>query len=106
MNVYVDIDETICFYESDRNYPDAQPSHKNIAKINKLYDEGHTIVFFTARGLASGRGEQHYRPITEQQLKEWGVKYHELCFKGHNGDYFIDDRGINAKDFFNDTDIS
>jgi len=80
--------------------------HRSKERQNKLYDEGHTIVFFTARGLASGRGEQHYRPITEQQLKEWGVKYHELCFKGHNGDYFIDDRGINAKDFFNDTDIS
>ena len=44
MNVYVDIDETICFYDSDRNYPDAIPSHENIAKINKLYDEGRTKV--------------------------------------------------------------
>jgi hypothetical protein len=28
-----------------------------------------------------------------------------LCFKGHNGDYFIDDRGINAGDFFNETKV-
>ena len=69
-----------------------------------MYDEGHTIVYYTARGLKSGRGEQHYRPITEQQLNEWGCRYHELCFKGHNADYFIDDRGINAEDFFNDID--
>ena len=96
----VDIDETICFYEGKRRYDLSIPNYENIAKINKLYDEGHTIVFYTARGLKSGRGEKHYRPITEQQLKEWGVKYHELCFKGHNGDYFIDDRGINAEDFF------
>ncbi len=105
MSKYViDIDGTIC--KEVGEVIGREPYMDRIAKINKLYDEGHTIVFFTARGLASGRGEQHYRPITEQQLKEWGVKYHELCFKGHNGDYFIDDRGINAKDFFNDTDIS
>ena len=98
----VDIDGTICTPTVGRDYHKAQPWQDRIAKINKLYDEGHTIVFYTARGLKSGRGEQHYRPITEQQLKEWGVKYHELCFKGHNGDYFIDDRGINAGDFFKD----
>lgn len=100
----IDIDGTIC--KEEGKVVGRTPYFDRIEKINKLYDEGHTIVFYTARGLKSGRGEQHYRPITEQQLKEWGVKYHELCFKGHNGDYFIDDRGINAEDFFNDTDIT
>ena len=38
--VLVDIDETICFYEGKRVYGTATPSHENIAKINKLYDEG------------------------------------------------------------------
>tara|TARA_R110000851_G_scaffold13015_8_gene44742 strand:+ start:105 stop:398 length:294 start_codon:yes stop_codon:yes gene_type:complete len=75
MNVYVDIDETICFYESDRNYPDAQPSHKNIAKINKLYDEGHTITYWTARGTVT---KIDWFDITEKQLKNWGCKWHNL----------------------------
>ena len=97
-NYLIDIDGTIC--KEVGEVIGREPYVDRIEKINKLYDEGHTIVFYTARGLKSGRGEQHYRPITEQQLKEWGVKYHELCFKGHNGDYFIDDRGINAEDFF------
>ena len=52
-----------------------------IEKINKLYDEGHTIIYYTARGLKSGRGEQHYRPITEQQLKEWGVSIKSCVLK-------------------------
>ena len=98
MKYVIDIDGTIC--KEVGEVIGREPYMDRIAKINKLYDEGHTIVFYTARGLKSGRGEPHYRPITEQQLKEWGVKYHELCFKGHNGDYFIDDRGINAEDFF------
>ena len=37
MKVYVDIDETICYYEGKRNYPEALPMPENIAKINKLY---------------------------------------------------------------------
>ena len=110
MIYYIDIDGTICEDipkkgKDEATYRSQQPFYKRIEQINKLYDEGHTIVFYTARGLKSGRGEPHYRPITEQQLKEWGCKYHELCFKGHNGDYFIDDRGINAGDFFNETKV-
>ena len=75
MNVYVDIDETICFYDSDRNYPDAIPSYENIAKINKLYDEGHTITYWTARGTVT---KIDWFDITEKQLKDWGCKWHNL----------------------------
>ena len=53
----------------------------------------------TARGLKSGRGETYYRPITEEQLKSWGCKYHELSFKIHDADFFIDDKGISDTDF-------
>ena len=44
MKIFVDIDETICFYEGERHYPDAVPNMENIAKINKLYDEGKIII--------------------------------------------------------------
>ena len=46
----IDIDETICFYSGKRQYHLAEPSQENIAKINKLYDEGWKIVYWTARG--------------------------------------------------------
>ena len=36
----VDVDETVCFYPEDRRYDLAEPIKDNIAKINKLYDEG------------------------------------------------------------------
>ena len=36
MIYYVDIDETICRYEGDRNYPDALPIEENIEKEYKL----------------------------------------------------------------------
>ena len=106
MKYVIDIDGTIC--KEVGEVIGREPYIDRIEKINKLYDEGHTIVYYTARGLKSGRGEKHYRPITEQQLKEWGVSITSCVFKGHNGDYFIDDRGINdfcKEDFFNDIDI-
>ena len=54
MIYYIDIDETICDYEGPRKYPLATPIKKNIEKINKLYDEGHTIIYWTARGTVTG----------------------------------------------------
>jgi len=50
MTIFVDIDETICYYENERDYNLALPLVDNIKKINKLYDEGHHIKYWTARG--------------------------------------------------------
>jgi len=77
MRVFVDIDETICFYDGvDRlGYKNAIPNEKNIAKINKLYDEGHEITYWTARGSYSGID---YLELTANQLDKWGCQYHEL----------------------------
>jgi len=74
-NIYVDIDETICFYSGEREYPLAEPLDENIAKINKLYDEGNTITYYTARGSATGID---WYETTRDQLNEWGCKYHYL----------------------------
>ena len=54
MKIFVDIDETICFYEGDRNYPDAKPNLENIKKINTLYEKGNEITYWTARGSMTG----------------------------------------------------
>ena len=75
MVIYVDIDETICFYEGERNYPEAIPNYGNIAKINKLYDEGHEITYWTARGSVT---KIDWMNTTVNQLKKWGCKYHDL----------------------------
>ena len=75
MKVYVDIDENICFYDGKREYPNAIPSKENIAKINKLYDEGHEITYWTARGSVTGID---WGITTETQLEDWGCKYHKL----------------------------
>ena len=75
LKVYVDIDETICFYNGERHYPDAIPNIENINKINKLYDKGHEITYYTARGSVS---KIDYFGLTKNQLNRWGCKYHYL----------------------------
>ena len=55
--------------------------------------------------MKSGRGEKHYRPITEQQLKEWGCKYHDLWFKKHDATHYIDDKALRPEEFFDDTEF-
>lgn len=75
MIIYVDIDETICYYDGERNYPDALPILENIAKINKLYDEGNEITYWTARGTVTGLD---WMETTINQLKKWGCKYHKV----------------------------
>ena len=99
MIYYVDIDETICRYEGERNYPDALPIEKNIEKINDLYESGNTVVYWTARGTTTGLD---WRDVTEKQFSKWGVKYHELKFGKPNYDLFIDDKNIGSERFFSE----
>lgn len=75
MNIYVDIDETICNYSGERRYDLAEPILENIDKINRLYDEGHTITYWTARGTMTGID---WFQVTENQLQQWGCKFHKL----------------------------
>jgi len=78
MNIYVDIDETICYYEDEREYHLAKPINSNIDKINKLYQEGNQITYYTARGSVFKDRIEEYINLTEGQLKLWGCKYHNL----------------------------
>tara|TARA_Y100000310_G_C20532066_1_gene738986 strand:- start:499 stop:897 length:399 start_codon:yes stop_codon:yes gene_type:complete len=84
----VDIDETICFYKDKRRYDMAIGHMANISKINKLYDEGWKIVYWTARGgseKSKALGKCYY-DFTYKQLKDWGCKFHELC-TGTKGEF-------------------
>ena len=97
-----DIDGTICNTPQDKNgdfdYTKSTPRHDQIEKINKLHNEGHEIVYWTARGCKSG---DDYTELTKQQFLEWGVKYHDLQVgnKPHF-DMYICDKSYNSESFF------
>ncbi len=102
MLIYVDIDETICESPEDRDYTKARPIKERIEKINKLFDEGNTIVYWTARGTMTGID---WYQVTQKQFDIWGVKYHDLKMGKPAYDLFIDDKNIKSETFFNDTAI-
>ena len=95
--IYVDIDETICKSPESRDYSLAEPMMERIKKINRLYESGNKIVYWTARGTGSGID---WREVTEKQFKKWGVKYHELRLGKPIYDLFIDDKNINSDTYF------
>ena len=97
--IYVfDIDGTLCTLVNNADYKKAQPIINRIEKVNKLYDEGHYIKLYTARGSQTGID---WTAITKDQLSNWKLKFHELIIncKPH-GDIFVDDKAINAELFF------
>jgi hypothetical protein len=96
MIYYVDIDHTI-FDTQGMDYENSKPIIDRIEKINKLYDDGHTIVYWTARGSGSGKD---WSKVTQEQFKQFGVKYTSLKFGKPIYDIFIDDKNINSEEFF------
>jgi len=82
----------------DRDYNHSTPIIKNIEKINDLYDAGHTIVYWTARG--SGSGKDHTE-LTKHQMEKWKAKFHELKLGKPVYDLFICDKAVDSRDYFN-----
>ena len=96
MIIYVDIDETICSF-TDGKYSLAKPIKNRIDKINKLYEEVNTIIYWTARGTTTNL---NWFNVTQDQLERWGCKYSELRMGKPYYDLFIDDKNINSEEFF------
>jgi len=92
-----DLDGTLCSSAAPI-YADEVPFQGRIDMVNRLFDEGHYIKIYTARGMTTGG---NFREVTEWQLDHWGVKYHELIMGKPAADIYVDDKGISAKEFFN-----
>lgn len=105
----IDIDGTICDKDvcrKDADYDTSIPKMDRIAHINGLYDEGHYIKYFTARGMGTYHddpklAEARWLELTKLQLSIWNCKYHELIMGKPSADYYIDDKAVNSNDFFN-----
>jgi len=96
MIIFVDIDETICSF-TDGKYSLAEPIEDRIKKINKLYEQGNTIIYWTARGTITN---MNWFKVTQEQLERWDCKYSELRMGKPYYDLFIDDKNINSEEFF------
>jgi uncharacterized HAD superfamily protein len=96
-NYMIDIDGTIC-----DDIPNEEPERMATAKlypdaletINKWYDEGHIITFFTSR-------LEEHREVTEKWLNYHGFNYHGMLMgKPRGGNYhWIDNHIVRATRF-------
>ena len=91
----IDVDGVLC-QTVGLNYKDAVPNEQMINIVNNLFDEGHEITIYTARGV--GRGID-MSSLTEKQLSQWGVKYNKLYNNKPPADIYIDDKALNIKEF-------
>lgn len=89
-----DIDGVIAMKREDLDYGQAGPNERMIRIVNQLYEWGNQIVLFTARGYVTGID---WRAVTEKQMRDWGVKYHELHMGKPNADFYVDDKMLDLK---------
>ncbi|MBI1870527.1 MAG: hypothetical protein HYS07_04955 [Chlamydiae bacterium] len=90
-----DIDGTLCT-NTDGEYEKAEPIYSVITRVNQIYQEGHTVLLYTARGATTGI---NWRPLTEEQLRKWKVTYHQLYMGKPTADLYIDDKALNLSDW-------
>jgi glycerol-3-phosphate cytidylyltransferase len=98
-----DLDNTISITNGN-NYETSLPNLNFIRKVNYLYDSGHTIKIFTARGMTTYAGDIslvyfNLFSKTKDQLDNWGLKYHHLILGKPSFDFFIDDKNITINEF-------
>ena len=85
----IDIDGVVAQTVSGLEYGMAEPLPEGVRAVNRLYERGHRIVLFTARGTMTG---VDWSETTRVQMERWGVKYHELKFGKPAADFYVDDR--------------
>jgi len=96
----IDIDGTVCddipnetpeLFETADVYPDA------LIQVNKWYDAGDTVYFFTAR-------LEEHRTATEKWMETNGFKYHGILFnkpriKDGETYHWVDNRPVKATQY-------
>jgi uncharacterized HAD superfamily protein len=96
-NYLIDIDGTVC-----DDIPNEEPERMATAKVypdaletlNRWYDQGHIITFFTSR-------TEDHREVTEKWLSVHGFKYHGMLMgKPRGGNYhWVDNHIVRATRF-------
>jgi uncharacterized HAD superfamily protein len=90
MQIIIDLDGTVCSEERTFERALACPHEGAMEAVNRLFDAGHTVIIYSARGWGEYR-------MTKDWLDRHGFKYHSLVLGKPVGDVWIDDRAIRFK---------
>ena len=101
LRICFDLDNTLVTYPTIVNdYASVKPIHKNIQLLNNLKNDGHEIIIYTARRMATHKGNigkviKDIATVTINTLEKLDIQYDELIFGKPIADIYIDDRAIN-----------
>lgn len=101
-----DLDDVLCYRESElggkvNKYKSCKPVKEMIQIANQCYEKGYKVIIYTARGMTGLYGNTHdiysnLYQLTKEQLKEWGIKHHQLIMGKAHYDLLIDDKAVNS----------
>lgn len=98
LTIAIDIDGTVAdcsnvdFNKVDENSAElmkAKPRKGAVGAVNKLYNQGHKIVFYSSRDHGS-------KEITKKWLQLHGFPFHHIEMEKFVAHVYIDDRAING----------
>lgn len=101
MRVCFDLDNTLVTYPTiPGDYRTVRPILAMIELLRKMKSEGHTIIIYTARRMAThshnvGAVIRDIGKITLDTLDQFNIPYDELLFGKPIADMYIDDRAVN-----------
>ena len=110
MIIAFDLDDTLCERDPSLEhlgpdkYKHCKPIPEMVDKLNVLYNDGHTIYIYTARGMGQFKGDlikvyNNLYVLTLTQLEEWGIRHHGLIMGKIHYDLLIDDKAIGKSHF-------
>ncbi len=100
-----DLDDVLCYRTSEDGkvdkYNSCKPIEPMIKIVNECYDDGNTVIVYTARGMSGFEGNindiySNLYQLTLNQLNSWGVKFHQLVMGKIHYDLLIDDKAVNS----------
>jgi capsule biosynthesis phosphatase len=101
LRICFDLDNTLVTYPTIAgDYSTVKPIKKNIDLLNMFHEEGHEIIVYTARRMAThksnvGRVIKDIAATTINTLDLLNIPYDELIFGKPIADIYIDDRALN-----------
>lgn len=100
MRYCFDIDGTIAeLRQKGETYRDVKPKEGAVEFLNKLNQEGHYIILYTARNMETflcnlGKINAVQGPILYEWLDKYEIPYDEIYFGKPSADVYIDDKGL------------
>lgn len=95
-----DLDNTLVTYPVvEGDYTSVNPINRTINFLNFLYNQGHTIIIYTARRMRTHNGNvgkvtADISRLTFDTLEKFGINYDEIYFGKPYADFYIDDLSL------------